>query len=371
MAVTIDIVIPSYRVNEAFILPVLDLSVPEGAVVRFYLVIDQPDLTIPKSVLQRADQQTVFCYQNPVNMGAALSRNKGMDMGDGDWILFLDDDIYVPPDLLFHYKEAIDKNPTEMGFIGLVNFPPASNDFTRAVVASGSMDIFAIALSKAEHAWGATANMMVSRKAVADVRFSEMYPKAGGGEDVDFFLRMRRNNQYRSFKTLPRAAVEHPWWKGRAADYQRPFRYGRGNTVLAIRNPEYVYRDLFNTVELGLILLILIPVFVLIHLTWALALLLILAGIIIIDFLATAVQVLKRTGEFNPRVLYYTSMIRLAFQSGVLAENIRRGRVNGITERFNDSGSLRKNHFFRFNSYKIVKWLLYPVLGWVIWQLFS
>lgn len=368
MSVSFDIVIPSFRLLEQFIVPILDLPVPPGVDAKFYLVIDNPSLEISPAISKRIDNRKVFCYRNPENKGAALSRNKGIEMGSGEWILFLDDDIFVPTNLLNQYKLAVDQFPGEIGFIGLVNFPPASNTFTKSVVASGSMDIFAVANTKPDYAWGATANMMVTRQAVGDIRFSPLYPKAGGGEDVDFFLKIRNRFEWKNFKTLSAAAVDHPWWKGESADYKRPFRYGKGNAILAIRNPEFVYRDLFNTVELILILLILLVVSLLISLQWSLAIVITLIGIVLIDYIATAVQVIKRTGKFNPLILYHTMMLRLSFQLGTLVENITRNRWTGIAERFNDNGSTRKNHLFRFNTYKIVKWVLYPALAYFVWK---
>ena len=186
-------------------------------------------------------------------MGAAETRNKGISAGTGDWILFLDDDVVVNKDLLEVYAEAIERYPLEIGFIGLINFPEPASVFTRAIKASGSMDIFSIALRKTSFAWGATANIIVKRNAIGDTKFSEIYPKSGGGEDVDFFLKIRQKNHYQNFRTLPGAVVLHPWWNNEKVDFKRPFRYGKGNSRLGDLNPEYTYYDFLNTPETLLI----------------------------------------------------------------------------------------------------------------------
>ena len=57
--------------------------------------------------------------------------------------------------------------------------------------------------------WGTTSNLMVRRSAAGDVRFSAAFPKHGGGEDVDFCLRMAAN-VVRRFRTVPGAARAPP-----------------------------------------------------------------------------------------------------------------------------------------------------------------
>ena len=141
----------------------------------------------------------------------------------GSGILFLDDDLTVPQDLLNTYANAAHDFPEETGFIGLVQLPQPPGNFSRAILASGAMDIFSIALRKSSFVWGATANFMLRRSALQGLRFSEVYPKSGGGEDVDLFLRIRENNHFRNYKTLPEARVNHPWWNDGRVGLQKTF----------------------------------------------------------------------------------------------------------------------------------------------------
>lgn len=368
MAVQIDVIIPSFRLEEHYLLPILSLKTPADTEIRFFLVADNPSVVPSPAIRQLVDDQRVFLSVNPQNLGAARTRNKAMEMGSGDWILFLDDDITVPANLLEIYSEAIHRFPEEIGFIGLVNMPPPKKAFSHAIVASGSMDIFKIAKEHKSFAWGATANMMISRKAMGGVRFSEIYPKAGGGEDMDFFMNIRERNGYKKFKSLPEAAVEHPWWNNEASNFKRPFRYGVGNSRLPQRNPKYAYYDLPNTVETVFLSLIagIIAVFVRPSLLPAVGLFI--AGTMVIELLAGTVQAIKRKAKPGIGVYFYMILLRLSHDAGMLWGNLSRGRLQGITERFNDNGSLRKLQFYRTNTYKLVKWVLYPLLAIWIWR---
>jgi len=53
------------------------------------------------------------------NSGRAIARNLGVEAASGRWVLFLDDDIVVPPGLLSAHLEILRKNP-DCGTIGTV-----------------------------------------------------------------------------------------------------------------------------------------------------------------------------------------------------------------------------------------------------------
>lgn len=366
MPVSIDIVIPSFRLESKYLLPILRLQRPADAVIRFYLVVDNPAVVPSSDIMEMVDDVNIFLSINPQNMGAAYTRNKGMEMGHGNWILFLDDDIAVVPDLLDIYVNAAREHPDETGFIGLVTMPPPRTAFGKAVVVSGAMDIFTIAKYKKGFAWGATANMMISRDKTGDVRFLADYPKSGGGEDVDFFLRVREKNGYRNYRSLPEAAVEHPWWNNEAVNYQRPYRYGLGKSLLPQLNPQYAYRDFLNTPETLFLCTVATVVLLLVKPVWVLPMLLFMGGVVLIEIIASCLQAVKRKAEINPVIFMYAMLLRMAYEYGRLWGNLRRWRINGIGERFNDDGSIAKTNFYRSSSYRLVKWVLYPILIWLL-----
>src|SRR5690606_15954439 len=122
----------------------------------------------------------------------------------------LDDDVIADEDLLFVYTKAIEAYPDEIGFIGLTDFPPPNNEFTTALQV-GELTFFKIAEIKDYFPWGVAANMMDSRSSMQELRFSQIFPKNGGGEDVDLPLRICKRHK-KQFKCIKEARVLHPWW---------------------------------------------------------------------------------------------------------------------------------------------------------------
>lgn len=123
--------------------------------------------------LELPDNGNVTVMQNGKNLGAHASRNRGLEAGSGTYVLFLDDDIEPSSRLLEAYKEAIATHPDSVGFVGVASFPQPINSFTRGVVASDILTFWDIARTHESLAWGVTANLMVKREAVGDIRFSQ------------------------------------------------------------------------------------------------------------------------------------------------------------------------------------------------------
>jgi GT2 family glycosyltransferase len=366
MKISIDVVIPSYRLDEKYILPLLHLQKPANADVKYYLVADNPAITPAPAIRSLVDNEHVFLQINPQNLGSGLTRNNGLEMGSGDWVLFLDDDVVAKPRLLEVYTEAIMQYPEEIGFIGLVNLPPPRTAYTRALQVSGALDIFSIAAEKPSFAWGATANMMIRRTAIGDVRFTGEIPRTGGGEEVDFFMKIRAQNGYRNYKTLPEAAVEHPWWNNERPNLRKQFLYGKGNSYLPDLNPQHAYYDFFNTPETLLIAGIIALVLLFTGSSWALPVLVFIAGVLLIEIIASGIQTMKRYATGNVMVIWYVMALRLAHETGVLWGKLLRGRITKIGQRYHDNGVINKVYFYRTNTYKIVKWILYPLLVFLI-----
>jgi len=364
---TIDIVIPSFRLEKHYILPLIHLPKPEGWTFRYYIVVDNPRVCVDEEIARLAASDGITLLINPVNQGASTSRNRGLEAGNGQWVLFLDDDIEADDRLLHHYVEAIMRYPDEIGYIGLVKLPSPPTVFARALMINGSMMIFGIAEEAESFAWGATANMMVKRAAVGSVRFSTAYPKSGGGEDVDFFLKVRDNNRSRNYKTLKEAVVYHPWWHDGKPDFKRPFRYGVGNSYLGQFNPTYAYHDFPNTPETLFLLLVALPFIAALFPFYLGFWSKLFIGIVLAEVASTVIQLAKRKAPLTILAAYYILRLRLSYQTGLLWGNIRRLRIKGIGERFEYKGQPHGQGFFQFNTYKVVKWVLYIVLFLLLW----
>jgi glycosyltransferase involved in cell wall biosynthesis len=358
--ITIDVVIPSFRLNAVTLLPILNLPIPKDVIVKFYLIADNPSVVPSESILQLIDNKTIFLIINEVNLGASITRNIGIEAGTADWILFLDDDIEPLPSLLFAYADAVKQNSTEIGFIGVVELPNISTPFAHAVNANGSMSMFSIAKYKSSFAWGVTANFMVSRKAIGDVRFSDVYPKTGGGEDVEFFIRVRQQNNLKNYKCLTNADVTHPWWNEGRPDFKRFYRYGKGISFLSERNPLYRSYSFLNTVETLFMATLLFIIMLVIHpngknLPQFLYFIVI---TLLLEYIVSLRLAAKNRQGFLPIVALYVFALRSSSDAGVLLKNLSRFRFTGLGERFHFDGRTKKSHF-SLNTNKIIKLVLY------------
>ncbi|MEJ2905880.1 glycosyltransferase family 2 protein [Pedobacter panaciterrae] len=356
---SIDIVIPSFRLDEDVLLDIFNIERPEGFLVDFYIVADNPLLVIPDEIVKLATENKINLVKNEINLGFSKTRNNGIRLGKGKWILLLDDDIVPSKKLLVAYAEAIKKNPDSIGFAGVTNFPLPFNAATRAMDINGTTGHFKAALDNKPLVWVPTANVMLNRAKMDMTLFNEKLDK--GGEDIEFLLRnsLLYNEKY---VPVPDAVVEHPWWNNGAIQTERIFRYGRGAADIAILDTikSYTYHDFLNTSESLLILLICSPLVAIFYSINELVLLM--ALILFAEVLTNLIKVFYKSKVFSFSVALNLFWIKNCYESGYLFESLSRGRVSGFAERIEMGFTKENPKWFRLNKWKIVKMILLLVL---------
>ena len=249
---TLDIIIPSYRVNLKFLNPILQLRPPETCSVVFIIIIDDPSSpSIPLLEQKYGADPFVRIRVNKSNLGASASRNRGMKESAADWVHFLDDDVTPDEDLLVQTAKIIREHPNAVGFIGTSKFPTASNAFTTAIHLAGVTYFWDIARKRPEDRdlpWGVTANLIARRNADG-VEFDLIFPKTGGGEDIDFCRRKRdwmvaKNGQgVGGFHAAPGVIITHPWWNNGQPAFWRFYGWAKGDGALVALYPQFCYWD--------------------------------------------------------------------------------------------------------------------------------
>ncbi|KAF8554459.1 glycosyltransferase family 2 protein [Imleria badia] len=246
---TLDVVVPSFRVQLQFLEPILKLKPSPTCTTMFIIIIDDPNSPARIGLeTQFASRPDVRIRTNDKNLGASASRNRGMRESAAEWIFFLDDDITPRPDLLVEAEKVIRANPNAVGFIGNAQFPPADSVFTTAVHLAGVTYFWDIATkmpNETDMPWGVTANL-VARRNEDGVEFNLQFPKTGGGEDIDF-CRRKRDLWFpvarQGFYPAPDVVVTHPWWNDGKRSYRRFYMWSKGDGGLIRLYPDLTYID--------------------------------------------------------------------------------------------------------------------------------
>nr|WP_068886780.1 glycosyltransferase [Pedobacter panaciterrae] len=356
---SIDVVIPSFRLDEDVLLNIFNVERPDGFLVNFYIVADNPSLVIPDGILKLADDNKINLIKNEVNLGFSKTRNNGIRLGRGKWILLLDDDIMPSKKLLIAYAEAIQNNPDSIGFAGVTNFPLPFNAATRAMDINGTTGHFKAALDNKPLVWVPTANVMLNREKMDVTLFNEKLSK--GGEDIEFLLRNSLSYKEK-YIPVPDAVVEHPWWNNGAVQTERIFRYGRGASDIAALNTikPYTYHDFLNTSECILLLLVFSPLVVALYSVNELFLLMFL--VLFAEVLTNLIKVFYKSKSLSLPVALNLFWIKNCYEAGYLFESLSKGRLWGFAERI-EMGFVKENpSWFRLNKWKIIKTILLLVM---------
>lgn len=250
---SIDVVVPSFRLQDGPLEAILAMRCPDGAALRFIVVADNPVAALPAVLAARADDPSVLVIRNATNLGASESRNRGVAVSCAEWVLFLDDDVVPDPGLLVVYAEAIARESGGPGFFGITEYPAGSTAFEKGVLASEILTFFSIANWYVEMPWATTSNVLVRGDRIRAHRFSNVFPRSGGGEDIDLFLRLT-GEAGANLRAVPGAVVRHAFWAGNRRNYRRFFRWAYGDSKLHALHPLHVYRAAPNAVELAVAL---------------------------------------------------------------------------------------------------------------------
>jgi glycosyltransferase involved in cell wall biosynthesis len=186
---------------------------------------------------------------NGSNQGASFTRNVGMNESAAEFILFLDDDVIPSCDLVDEYIHAIRDSGEEYdGFVGYSELPPQpAQVFPTAVHLSGVSFFWRAAKLMKTMPWGITANLMVRRSACE--KFDLAFIKTGGGEDIDFCLRLK----HQPLLSVPKAVIVHPWWDNGNRCYKHFFNWSYSDGMLQDQYPRLTYRCFPDAVEFAVL----------------------------------------------------------------------------------------------------------------------
>ncbi|WP_106292289.1 glycosyltransferase [Arcticibacter pallidicorallinus] len=356
----VDIIIPSFRMEEHLLMQILNLPSPAGFRANYILICDNPQVKVPPAIQSLADEGSIRLLVNEVNKGPSYTRNRGIEEGNSQWILFLDDDIVPSRDLLSAYSMAIESHPESLGFVGVTEFPEPFNDVTNALDLNGAVGFFKMSRFKKEQAWAPTANLMLNRSLLGDRRFREELTL--GGEDVELLTRNSQDNGKR-YLSLPDAVVCHPWWNEGKSQVRRMFRYGYGNaTILQLPHIRtYSCLDFSTTIETLFGLVLLTPFMLIggIHFGTVLTFFVI---VLAAELITNAARSITVSQKVSPALIWQMMLHKNAQEFGFFWALLRQRRFSSMCRMIDFS--FRKAHPspFRLNRWKIVKLIVTAVL---------
>ena len=153
------------------------------------IVIDDGSTDGTAQVCRDFDRQheVSFKYYKQSNSGVSSARNKGLDVCDGNYCVFVDADDELQPDALENYSKAITQHQSAQWFIALSQWERNGIVKTRSIkLPASKAGRFRQLLDKSLHL-GNISNMCFARSAFRDIQFPE---DMRFGEDTVVFAAM-------------------------------------------------------------------------------------------------------------------------------------------------------------------------------------
>lgn len=365
--ISIDVIIPSYRLQTEYLIPIVQMDKPTETKIRYLIIADNPKANIPSDFVTYIDKENILLFRNKVNSGSSKTRNVGIDNSKADWLLFIDDDVKPHKYLLHTYVQAIKEKPKRIGFFGETIFPLPKTLFSKGILACDILTFFFIAGYYKQLKWAPTSNVIVQRSAIGDIRFKEIFPKNGGGEDIDFFLTIFRKTK-EELQCLKNAPVYHDWWYNEKRNYTRFTRWSFGDTLLHNVFNEYTYYNFPNIIEC-LVFGLPLSLIACYYLQSLLPIICVFAGILIGETLTEFIRLLMNKGITQSKFVIEAVLIRASNDIGRLYMQLfQLKRPKGICERFDhfcDGKHIAYQRFWaaiKFTSYIFASFVLYYLI---------
>jgi glycosyltransferase involved in cell wall biosynthesis len=191
--------------------------------------------------------------RNSENRGASYARNTGYNYSTADWVLFLDDDVIPQSEILDAYHGAILRYPDGKVYVGQTKLPEACGIWTQMLCTCNVGYFYGIAKEMVHPSRGVTANLMVrGSRFNSTIQFKTIYPRTGGGEDIDFVYQFKvwyKNLKRRVTVGVPEAIVTHPWWNSGNLCYGQISGWAVGDSLCITEWPEKTFLAFPNWVE--------------------------------------------------------------------------------------------------------------------------
>ncbi len=249
---SIDVIVPTYRCD----ITKLNLIKKICLLSNVFLII-QVDNPEKSYLIESLEDCNTRIRVNEYNIGAPATRNKGINESKADIIIFLDDDVKPNEDSIINIRNYLNSNKNVCGVIGNVIFPESKNIWHEGTRMSHILTPFNWPenLLKNFAPWGVTAFLCVYRK--FNVNFDEEYSKTGGGEDVDYCLRVVKKSNLLFGRC--NSYVIHEFWEidnsilGIVKYLSHFWKWTQGDGLLLDKFKNHVYINYLNIIEITLL----------------------------------------------------------------------------------------------------------------------
>lgn len=179
--------------------------------------------------------------------GPAGCRNIGLEVAQGDVVLFLDSSVVASRELVAEHLAGL-AEPGAIAAAGPTRFLDNGQGTGWFFRLCPFLYPFAMAAEVRDLDWSPTANLSYHRAAAPDLRLDERFPVAGACEDVGLGFQLSRRGRLVS---RPQGYVEHELWHPLGLVMRKFFRWGRGEavmTAMALAEPGLapIHRRRFN-----------------------------------------------------------------------------------------------------------------------------
>ncbi len=311
----------------------------------------------PYQKLENQDFLFNFTLLNQdINRGSSFGRNLGLEYSKGKIVIFLDSDVIIDYDFLKNHVVHHLKHKDAIGIAGLTLFKGKKNFFFKEFENSYFTIPFKRPYFSKETDWAPTSNISFKREKLYGFQFCEVFPKGGGGEDIDFCLKVCKGEKILLFKDLK---VFHKTYSN-VSVLKRLFRWGYADGII-----EQIYpnKRIWTFTQNPIFLLFYVIITLLFYIINESYFVFIVSSTLFLLYLVLYCIIWKRW-LYNQKIRagFILFLLETFFEAGRIWNKIKVGDFSGVYS-MPYHGEGQKNFFLTiFLKIRIARNLLYGVL---------
>lgn len=209
----VSVLTPIYNTNIGHLCECID-SILNQTFTDFEFIIlnDSPDNKKLKKIIDTYEDKRIKYYENKKNIGISASRNRLLELAQGEYIAIFDHDDISVPDRLARQVEILDTHPNIGVVSGWLQFFGDRNDIWKT-----SQNSIVLKLELMENCSIAHTAAMI-RKSVIDehnIKYEEQYSPA---EDYRLWTQLI---DYTDFHTIQDTLVKYRWYQENTSNLQQ------------------------------------------------------------------------------------------------------------------------------------------------------
>ena len=231
----ISVLLPIYKTNPNYLREAIDSILAQTFCDFELLFLDDCPEDSREAIIKSFHDNRIKYFKNDKNLGITPSRNKLIDLANGEYLAVMDHDDIALPTRFEEQTKILDTHP-EIGVVGCYTERFPQTKFIKYPILNREIEQYLMQGCAIPHT-----GAMIRKAVLKDIRYEEKFSPA---EDYALWCRLLKKTQ---FYNIPKVLMRYRWYEGNTSKLQaKKMKNARKSIQSCVRNQ---YPDIYNDLK--------------------------------------------------------------------------------------------------------------------------